>query len=240
MAIAKIDSARSAGIDIQANMYPYTAGGTGLSALLPPWASEDGKLLENLSDPETRQRIHDEVLVDQADWENFGAPGYARGSVGHGAVAETGPGGEPVGAERYVGMRLSEVAEEMGLDWVDAAIELTLMTDGDAGMVVFMMSEDNVALQLKQPWIKIGTDASGHDPETATGMVHPRSYGTYPRIMGRYVRDEGVLALEDAVRKATSAVAARLSIHDRGLLRPGMYADIVVFNPRHRYRCCHL
>ena len=117
------------------------------------------------------------------------------------------------------------------MDWVDAAIEVILMTGGQAGMIVFMMDEANVALQLQQPWIKIGTDASGFDPDSATAMVHPRSYGTYPRILGKYVRDEGVVTLEDAIRKMTSAVATRLSIQDRGLLRAGMYADVVVFDP---------
>ena len=99
------------------------------------------------------------------------------------------------------------------------------------GTIYFMMSEENVTLQLRQPWIKFGTDAGGHDPEKATGLVHPRSYGTYPRILGKYVREEKVLPLEDAVRKMTSAVAARLSIRDRGLLREGFRADVVIFDP---------
>ena len=230
LAIAKIDSARAVGVDVEANMYPYPAGGTGLSAVLPPWASEGGALLDNLRDPETRQRIHDEILADDADWENLGLLATPEGVLIT-SVAETGPDGEPTGAAGYVGRRLADVAAEMEVDWVDAAIELLLMTEGNAGMVVFMMAEENVALQLQQPWIKIGTDAGGHDPDSATGMVHPRSYGTYPRILGRYVRDEGVITLEDAVRKMTSAVAIRLSIQDRGLLEVGMYADVVVFDP---------
>lgn len=229
-AIAKIDSARAAGMDVQANMYPYTAGGTGLAALLPPWASEGGRLLRNLEDPAMRQRIHDEVMGDEGDWENFGALATAEGVLIT-SVAATRRDGEPTGAAKYAGMRLSEVASDMGVDWVDAAIELVLMTRSAAGMVIFMMSEDNVRLQLQQPWIKIGTDASGYDPERSSGMVHPRSYGTYPRILGRYVRDEGVIPVEDAVRKMSSAVATRLSISDRGLLRRGMYADVVVFDP---------
>ena len=229
-AIAKIDSARAAGVDVQANMYPYTAGGTGLSALLPPWASDGGLLIDNLQDPETRRRIHDEVIGDDVDWENLGALSTPEGVLVT-QVAETGPDGQPNDAGRYVGMRLSEVAQEMGVDWVDAAIELTLMTGGAAGMVVFMMSEENVALQLQQPWIKFGTDAGGFDPDSVSGMAHPRSYGTYPRILGKYVREEGVIPLEDAVRKMSSAVATRLSIHDRGVLKPGMYADVLVFDP---------
>lgn len=230
LAIAKIDSARAAGVDVQANMYPYTAGGTGISALFPPWASEDGRLLDNLSDPETRARIHAEVLADGPEWENFGTLSTPEGILVT-SVGDAGPDGELAGAERYVGMRLADVAAEMGIDWVEAAMEITLMTKGHAAMVIFMMAEENVALQLRQPWIKIGTDASGFDPADITGMVHPRSYGTYPRILGKYVRDEGVITLEDAVRKMTSAVATRLSIHDRGLIKPGMYADVVVFDP---------
>ena len=183
-----------------------------------------------LVDPEIRQRIHDEVLADTADWENLGVLSTPEG-VMITAVAEVGPDGEPTGAGAFVGMRVAEVAEQMGVDWVDAAIEVILMTGGQAGMIVFMMDEANVALQLQQPWIKIGTDASGFDPDSAIAMVHPRSYGTYPRILGKYVRDEGVVTLEDAIRKMTSAVATRLSIQDRGLLRAGMYADVVVFDP---------
>lgn len=230
LAIAKIDSARAAGQDVQANMYPYIAGGTGLAALLPPWASSGGRLLQRLRDPDTRRRIHDEVLSEEVDWENFGSLATPEGVLVT-AVSATGPGGEPSNAEHYVGMRLSEVAEDMGVDWADAAIELTLRTGAGAGMVVYMMSEENVALQLQQPWMKIGTDASGFNPRTARGMTHPRAYGTYPRILGKYVREEGVITLEDAVRKMTSAVATRLSIPDRGLLKPGMHADVVVFDP---------
>ena len=230
LAVAKIDSARAAGVDVQANMYPYVAGGTGISALFPPWASEDGALLDNLSDPEMRARIHAEVLADGPEWENFGTLSTPEGVMVT-SVGEVGPDAEPNGAEGYVGMRLAEVAAEMGVDWVEAAMEITLMTSGHASMVIFMMSEENVAMQLRQPWIKIGTDASGFDPADVTGMVHPRSYGTYPRILGKYVREEDVIPLEDAIRKMTSAVATRLSIDDRGLLRPGMYADVVVFDP---------
>jgi len=230
LAIAKIDSARAAGIDVQANMYPYTAGSTGLPALLPPWASEGGKLFDNLTDPETRRRIHDEVIGGGGDWENLGALATPQGVLVTYAAA-TGPGGQPSGMDRYAGMRLSEIAEAMGVDWADAAMELVLATGGRAGMVIFMMAEENIALQLRQPWIKIGTDAGGFDPDAAVGMTHPRAYGTYPRILGKYVREERVIGLEEAIRKMSSAVAARLSIRGRGLLKPGMYEDVVVFDP---------
>lgn len=230
LAIAKIDSARAAGIDVQANMYPYTAGSTGLAALLPPWASEGGRLLDNLADPEMRRRIRDEVMEGGDDWENLGALATPEGVLVTYAAA-VGPDGQPSGVDQYAGMRLSGIAGEMGLDWADAAIELVLATGGRAGMVIFMMAEENVALQMRQPWMTFGTDAGGFDPETAVGMTHPRAYGTYPRILGKYVREEGVLEMEDAIRKMSSAVAERLSIADRGRLADGMYADVVVFDP---------
>jgi dihydroorotase/N-acyl-D-amino-acid deacylase len=136
--------------------------------------------------------------------------------------------------KKWVGKRLDAVAREMDTDWVTAAMDLVLADSSRVGTLFFLMSEDNVKLQLQQPWIKIGTDAGGMDPDTAKArgqLAHPRAYGTYPKILGRYVRDEHVLPLEDAIRKMTSAVATRLSIPDRGVLRPGFYADIVVFDP---------
>lgn len=222
-AIAKIDSARAAGVDVQANMYPYVAGGTGLAAVLPPWASADGKLLENLRDPETRRRIHDDVLADTGEWENLGLQATPEGVVVVGL--------DERGNERWQGARLSEIAAGMGVDWVDAAIELVLSEEGRVGALYFLMDDENVALQMRQPWIKFGTDAGGFDPETAEGLAHPRAYGTFPRILGKYVREEGVLPLEEAIRKMTSAVATRLSIQERGLIREGMHADLVVFDP---------
>ena len=222
-AIDLIDRARAAGMDIQANMYPYVAGGTGLAAVLPPWASADGKLLDNLRDPETRQRIHDEVLSSETEWENLGQLASPEG------ILIVNAGGEA--NKVFVGRRLSEIAQEKGVDWVDAAIELLLAAESRVGMVIFAMAEDNVKLQMRQPWIKFGTDAGGADPEAVETMVHPRTYGTYPRILGKYVREESVLILEDAVRKMSSAVATRLSISDRGLLKEGFFADVVVFDP---------
>ena len=223
LAIAKIDSARTAGQDVQANMYPYVAGGTGLTACLPPWASADGKLFENLADEEMRARIKEEVLNQTTNWENLCGQATPEGVLILGLLQEEN--------QQYVAMRLSEIAEQMGVHWVDAAIDLILSEEQRVGTIYFLMSEENVALQLQQPWMKFGTDAGGVDPDSADGLVHPRSYGTFPRILGRYVREQNVIPLEDAVRKMSSAVATRLSIHDRGVLKTGMFADIVVFNP---------
>jgi N-acyl-D-amino-acid deacylase len=129
------------------------------------------------------------------------------------------------------GKTLAEVAAEMGLHWVDAAMDLVLAEGQRIGSIFFMMSEENVRRQLQQPWIKWSTDAGGMDPDSAQGLAHPRAYGSYPRILGRYVREEGVISLEEAVQKATSAVARRLFLEDAGVLGEGYFADVVVFDP---------
>jgi N-acyl-D-amino-acid deacylase len=223
LAIAKIDSARAAGIDIQANMYPYIAGGTGLSACFPPWASEDNKLFDNLANADARRRMRTEMENTKADWENL-------------CQLATPDGVLVLGVNRpenrqYAGKRLSEIARAMNKDYIDAAMDLVLTERQRVGTIYFLMDEANVRLQLQQPWIKFGTDAGGIDPDSARGLTHPRAYGTFTRILGKYVRDEKVIPLEDAVRKMTSAVASRLSISDRGVLKEGLFADITIFDP---------
>jgi N-acyl-D-aspartate/D-glutamate deacylase len=132
----------------------------------------------------------------------------------------------------YAGRPLSEIAAERGQDWVDTVFDLLTKERQRISTVYFLMDEANLALQLRQPWMKVSTDAGGVDPAWAgDGPLHPRAYGTYPRVLGRYVREQAVIGLEDAVRKMTSAVAARLGLGDRGLLRPGCPADVVVFDP---------
>jgi N-acyl-D-amino-acid deacylase len=223
LAIAKIDSARAAGQDVQANMYPYTAGGTGLSACFPPWASADDRLFDNLADPAMRARMRDEIERDVTDWENLCALATPDGVLILGVRKPE---------NRYfAGKRLSEIAAAQGKDWIDTAFDLVLSERQRVGTIYFLMDESNIALQLRQPWMKFGTDAGGADPATAQGLTHPRAYGTFTRILGRYVRDERVIPLEDAIRKMTSAVATRLSIQDRGVLREGSWADIVAFDP---------
>jgi dihydroorotase/N-acyl-D-amino-acid deacylase len=224
-AIAKIDAARAEGIDVGADMYPYEAAGTGLVACVPPWAAADGRLYDNLRDPEMRQRIRAAMAEPAPDWENFGAIAGPENIL----IATL---SRPE-LKRFAGYRLSEIAAARGQDWIDAAIDLLSLEGHNIFAFYFMMSEENIRLQLRQPWMKIGTDAGGIDPETARGrgLAHPRAYGTYPRILGRYVRELGVLPIEDAVRKMSSAVADRLGLRDRGLLRTGMMADVVVFDP---------
>jgi dihydroorotase/N-acyl-D-amino-acid deacylase len=226
-AIAKIDSARAAGVDVGADMYPYEAGGTALAACIPPWASANGKLLDNLRDTAARARIRAELLresaPDGAAWENLCQLATPAGVVVSGFSRPEN--------KAYEGKSLAAIAEARRAEWPDALMDVVLAEQALLGAMFFIASEENIALQLRQPWIKIGTDAAGVDPDSSTELVHPRTYGTYPRILGRYVREQHVLPLEDAVRKMTSAVATRLSIADRGLLRPGMYADVVVFDP---------
>ena len=223
LAVAKIDSARAAGQDIAADMYPYVAGGTGLSACLPPWASADGKLLANLADPAQRARMKAEVLQERTEWENL--------------CQLATPEGVTVSAlrspqyQQYSGQTVAQIAAALGKEWPDAVMDLVQTEQGRIGAMYFIASEENLALQMRQPWIKFGTDAGGIDPDSARSLTHPRAYGTFTRVLGKYVRDDRVMPLEDAVRKMSSAVANRLSIKDRGVLREGAFADIVVFDP---------
>jgi N-acyl-D-amino-acid deacylase len=224
-AIAKIDSARAAGQDVGADMYPYVAGGTFLSACLPPWASADGKLLQNLKDSSTRARIRAEVLAERSEsWENLCQLATPEGVL---------VGGFEVTANKpFENKSLAAIAAARHGEWVDALMDLTVEEQARLNGMFFIASEENLTLQIKQPWIKFGTDAGASDPADTHGVeTHPRAYGTYTRILGRFVREQHALPLEDAVRKMTSAVAERLSLRDRGLVREGMYADLVVFDP---------
>jgi N-acyl-D-amino-acid deacylase len=224
-AIQAIDAARAEGVDVTADMYPYAASGTGLTSILPPWADADGKLYQNLADPEMRAKIRAEVLQPSGDWE----------PMGH----NTTPAGVmPIGFhkpenQQYVGKRLSEIAEVRGQHWIDAAIDLLVSEGQRINTIYFSMDEANVRMQLSLPWIKISTDAGGHDPAwaVANGPIHPRAYGTYTRVLGKYVREERALTLEDAIRKMSWAVADRLGMRDRGLLQAGCMADVVIFDP---------
>ncbi len=223
LAIAKIDSARAAGQDIQADMYLYIAGMNGFSSCIPPKYAADGKLLQNLRDPALRAEIVKGLHT--AD------PSYDNGCLDAGPEGVMVVGFTRPELKQYEGKRLSEIARMMNLDWADVVIDLNVAESAQLGEILFLMNEENVRMQIRQPWIKWGTDADAQDPATAVGMTHPRAYGDFPRLLGKYVRDEKVLTLEDAVRKASSAVATRLSISDRGLLKEGMKADIVIFDP---------
>lgn len=224
-AIARIDAARASGLDVTSSMYPYIAGGTGLSSIFPPTFAAGGKFYENLRDPATAARMKEEVHHPSGGWEPLGNLAGPEGVYPVGLHAPQ--------TRQYIGKSLAEIAALMGKDWVDVAIDLLVAEQQRIGTVYFLMSEENLKLQLRQPWIKLGTDAGGVDPAWAEpqGPTHPRAYGTYTRVLGKYVREEKVLTMEDAIRKMTSSVAARLSIPDRGVLREGYLADVVVFDP---------
>jgi N-acyl-D-amino-acid deacylase len=222
-AIARIAAAREKGLDVGADMYPYVAGSTGLAAILPPFASAGDKLFERLADPAERAKIRAEVLDQKTEWESMGMLATPENILILGL--------DKPANKKNMGKRLAEIAQSEGKHWLDAAMDLILSEHKSIATVYFMMSEENVRLQLRQPWMKFGTDAEGIDPEHANSLSHPRAYGTFPRILGKYVRDEKVMPLEEAIRKMTSAVADRLSIRDRGLLREGFQADVVIFDP---------
>ena len=222
-AITKIDSARAAGADVGADMYLYTAGGTGLAACAPPWAAADGKLLKNLGDTALMAKIKDAMMHPA-----HGSEGLCMLS-GPGAIQLSGL--SKAENKKWEGKRLTDAAADMKKDWVDTWATLVQSEPG-MGMLVHLMTESNIPLQLRQPWLKIGTDANGVDPDSIGGAkMHPRTYGNYPRLLGRYVREQKVLTWEEAIRKSTSAVANRLSIRDRGTLHEGNYADVIVFDP---------
>jgi dihydroorotase/N-acyl-D-amino-acid deacylase len=221
--IRLIDQARRSGQDAGADMYPYTAGATGLTACFPPWTAADGKLFDNLANTAIRTKIRDEMAQPETEWENMGQLAGPENIL---IVATNRPENR-----EFAGKRLSEIALMQNKDWRDAAMDLVLTEHRRVETIYFLMNADNLALQLKQTWIKIGTDSVGVNPEGARDLAHPRSYGTFPRILGEFVREKKVMPLEEAVRKMTSATARRLSISDRGILQPGLFADVVVFDP---------
>jgi dihydroorotase/N-acyl-D-amino-acid deacylase len=222
-AIAKIDSARGAGLDFKATMYPYPASGNNLSSCIPDWVHADGRLLSRLEDPSLRDRIRKEM-------SDLG-PGATIYCQHNPPEAYQVQGFRTDAYKPYQGKRLHEIARAMGVDWMDAIIQLTIDERNILGKITFAMSEENVARMIAQPWVIIGSDAGGFDPDTTTALVHPRSYGSFPRVLGKYVRTDSVLRLEDAVRKMTWSTAQVLGLRDRGMVREGMHADLVIFDP---------
>ena len=226
--VARIDNYRAAGLDIAADTYAYTAWGNPFSAFIPPWAHEggDAKLLERLQDPATRARIRADLLNPHSDWDN-----EWQEISGPQDILITGvqnPDLKPL-----LGKRLSEIAAQWQEDPIDALCDLLLRDHADTEVAVFAMSEPDVQLALRQPWVSIDNDAGGTSPDGLLGQqhTHPRAYGTFPRILRKYVREENVLTLEDAIRKFSALPAQRLRLGDRGVLKLGLAADIVVFDP---------
>ena len=227
-AIAKIAAARAQGVDIAADTYAYTAWGNGLSAFIPPWAHDGGtsKLLERLKDLAARERIRKDLLTPSDDWENEWQQIPGPESILIGQVQN--PKLLPL-----QGKTIAEVAKLWNKDPMDTIFDLLIQDDAFTGVAVSGMSEPDVALALQQPWVSIDNDSSGVSPEGILGRehAHPRAYGTFPRILRKYVREDHKLTLEDAIRKFSALPSQRLRLEGRGLLRVGMWADVTIFDP---------
>ena len=226
--VAQIEAARASGVDISANTYAYTAWFNIFSAFIPPWAHDggDATLIERLKDPATRARIRQDMLNPNGDWDNEWQeiPGPEAIQI---AVVQN-PELLPL-----QGKRLSEVAALWHEDAIDTLCDLLIKDRAFTDVAVFGMSEPDVVLALKQPWVSIDNDSQGTSPEGLLGKEHPhpRAYGTFPRILRKFVREEHVLTLEDAIRKFTALPAQRMRLTDRGVIKQGMWADLVIFDP---------
>lgn len=221
-AIDRLEAARAAGMRVSANMYPYAASGTGLSARLPVSLAADGRLFARLAEPGVRDWVRAELARDTLEVDDPGPP------------ETTYPIGLRLPEHRaYVGRNLVEIAGMRGGDWLECVFDLLIAEGREVFTIYHEMSERNVRRQLGLDWVAVCSDGGGLDPAwaAAKGPVHPRDYGTFARVLGHYARDEGVLTLEAAVRRMSAAVAERLGISDRGRLATGMHADVVVFDP---------
>jgi len=226
--VAKIDSARRSGVDVAADTYAYTAWFNSLSAMVPPWAHDGGtaKLIERLRDPDARGRIRRDMLTpgswENNEWQDIRGPD----AILIGAVQN--PTLLPL-----QGKTLAEIARQKKADPIDALLDLLIEDQAYTSVAVFGMDEPDVVLALKQPWVSINNDSQGTAPDGLLGQEHPhpRAYGTFPRILRKYVREEKRLSLEDAIRKFSSLPAQRMHLADRGVLKAGMWADVVVFDP---------
>ncbi len=226
--VAKINAARAQGVDVSANTYAYTAWFNDMTAFLPPWVSDGGnaKLVERLKDPAIRERIRKEMLQPSTVWDNEWQEIPGPEAVMIGVVQNP-------QLRQFQGKRLSEVAKTWNKDPIDALFDILIADGAFTQNAVFGMSEPDVALALQQPWVSIDNDSQGTSPEGILGMEHPhpRAYGTFPRILAKYVREEKLLTLEDAIRKMSALPAQRMRLADRGVLKEGMWADVVVFDP---------
>lgn len=225
--IAKVEAARAAGLKISADMYTYTAGGTGLAASMPPWVQDGGidAMLTRLKDPATVERIKKEMVQPGSNWENL----YNHAGPDRVLLASlTDPSLKPL-----IGKTVAEVAKMRGVTPEQAVIDLVLADKGRVGAIYFLMNEDNVRRQVALPWVSFGSDAEASAPEGVflKSSTHPRAYGNFARLLGKYVRDEKVVPLAEAVRRLTSLPASNLGLRDRGQLKAGMVADVVLFDP---------
>ncbi len=231
--LALIEKARMDGQNVQANVYPYRAGQNNLSSIIPPWAHEGGAqaMIQRLKDSALRPRLEKEILngIPGSDWYNhFTAVGSWEGML---LVSMRNPD-----HKRFQGKRMSEVIQTIGKAPVDVLFELLTANGGSVPTVYFHHSEEDMRTALAHPLVSIGSDGTAvtlnSQPSTLSSHPHPRYYGTFPRVLGKYVREEKLLSLEEAIRKMTSANAAKIRIFDRGLLRPGQWADVTIFDPK--------
>lgn len=227
--LERIEAARARGLDVTANQYPYTRASNGLDACLPLWVREGGleKMLARLNDPVQRERIRTDMEDAAAiTWENqwYGSGG------GDGVMVSSvlNPS-----LRKYEGMTLTAIGKAMGKDPRDAVMDLVIADRGETSVIISIMNEDDVRTALKHPLVGVGTDsgAKAEDGKLSESKSHPRAWGSFPRILGHYVRDQQLLPLEEAIRKMTSKAATRVHLADRGILRPGMKADITIFDP---------
>jgi dihydroorotase/N-acyl-D-amino-acid deacylase len=226
--VAKIEAARSSGVEIGANTYAYPAFFNSMSAFIPPWAHDGGdkKLIERLKDPAMRARIRQDMLTPNAEWENEWQEIPGPEAILVAVVAN----------QRLLplqGKTLAQIAKERGKDPIETLMDILVEDDAFTSNAVFGMSETDVALALEQPWTSVDNDSQGTAPDGILGKEHPhpRAYGTFPRILRKYVREEHKLTLEDAIRKFTALPAQRMRLADRGVLKRGMWADVVIFDP---------
>ena len=226
-AIARIDAARKRGLDISTDMYTYIAGATGLDAHMPPWVQEGGynKWVERLKDPDIRAQVKQEMTTDTDEWENLG---YLAGPDG---VLFAGFKNSDL--RQYIGKTLKEVADELGKHYADVAMDFVIQDGSRVDVVYFLMSEENVKKQIQLPYISFGSDAGSLAPEGdfLKYNPHPRAYGNFARLLGKYVREEKLIPLEEAVYKLSGLSADKLKIKDRGYLKKGNFADVVIFDP---------
>ncbi len=226
--IAKLDSARAAGMNIAANMYTYIAGSTGLNATMPPWVQEGGysEWAKRLQDPKIRARVKAEMQTDAQDWENM----YIASGKPENIILV---GFENDDLKKYTGKSLAEVAQMRGTSPEETAMDLVIEDGSRVGTVYFFMTEENVVKKIKLPYITFGSDGSAIAPEGEflQYQPHPRAYGNFARLLGKYVRDEKIIPLEEAIYKMTHLSAQKLKIKKRGLLKEGYYADVVIFDP---------
>ena len=226
--IRKIDSARVAGLSITTNMYTYIAGATGLDASMPPWVQEGGydKWAERLQDPAIRRRVLKEMTTPTDKWENLM---YAAGTPDNLLLV----GFKNDSLRHYTGKTLTEVAEIHGKSPEETAMDLVVADGSRVGTVYFLMSEENIKKQVALPYMSFGSDAGSLSPEGVflNSSIHPRAYGNFSRLLGKYVREEKIISIEEAVRKLTSLPATNFKIKKRGSLTEGFYADLAIFNP---------